>query len=112
MESVVYNLGLMALVSMIVGLLPLGMGIAYAFSPSEQRLMLLRPLSLAAVFAGLNGMAAGFINEFRYLAGTGEMSFTPQVAMATGESLFPLFFNFGCLTIAWLCVTLGLWRRP
>lgn len=112
MESMVFNLGVMALVSLIVGVMPLGMGIVYAISPSEQRLMLLRPLSLAAVFAGLNGTAAGFINELRYLAGTGELSFSPQVAIATGESLFPLFFNFGCLTIAWLCVTLGLWRRP
>ena len=34
------------------------------------------------------------------------------VAMGLAESLFPLFFAFGCLTVAWLCVTLGLWRRP
>jgi hypothetical protein len=28
------------------------------------------------------------------------------------EALVPIFFGFGCLTIAWLCVAVGLWRRP
>jgi hypothetical protein len=27
------------------------------------------------------------------------------------DSLVPLFVGFGCLTLPWLCVTIGLWRR-
>jgi hypothetical protein len=27
------------------------------------------------------------------------------------ESLVPVFFGFGCLTVAWLCVAFGLWRK-
>jgi hypothetical protein len=34
-----------------------------------------------------------------------------EVAQGIAESLVTLFFGFGCLTVAWLCVTLGLWRR-
>lgn len=113
MESVIASMGLVALASILVGVLALGMGIAYAISPSEQRLMLLRPLSLAAVFAGLSGMVGGFVFELSFLAARPErISFSPQVAAATAESLFPLFSNVGCLTAAWLCVALGMWRRP
>ena len=48
--EVLYTAGLMALASMFVGVLPLTMGIVYAIWPTEHRLMLMRPLSLATVF--------------------------------------------------------------
>ena len=102
----------MALASMFVGVLPLTMGVAYALWPNEQRLMLMRPLSLATVFAAVTGVTVGFINELRFISRSGTITFSPQVAMGTAESLAPLFVGFGCLTVAWLCVTVGLWRRP
>jgi hypothetical protein len=102
----------MALASMFVGVLPLIMGIAYAIWPNEQRLALMRPLSLAAVFASIAGMAMGFISELRFVGRSETVRFTQQVAVGTAESLVPLFWGFGCLTVGWLCVTLGLWRRP
>jgi hypothetical protein len=101
----------MALASMFVGLLPLAMGIAYTFWPNEQRLTLMRTLSLATVFASVAGVAMGFISELRFMSRTGTVTFTPQVAVGAAESLVPLFFGFGCLTVGWLCVSLGLWRR-
>jgi hypothetical protein len=101
----------MALATMFVGVLPLTMGIMYAIWPSEQRLALMRPLSLATIFAAVSGTALGFINELRFIVRSGTMSFTPQVTQGTAESLMTLFFNFGCLTVAWLLVTAGLWRR-
>jgi hypothetical protein len=110
--EVLGNAGVMALASMFVGLMPLAMGIVYAIWPNEQRLMLMRPLSLAAVFAALGGVALGLINELRFVSRNGTVAFTGQVATGLAESLVPLFFGFGCLTAAWLCVTLGLWRRP
>lgn len=106
------NAGLMALASMVVGVLPLTMGIAYAIWPNEQRLMLTRTLSLATVFAAVAGVAMGFINELRFISRTQMAITSPQVLMGVAEGLVPLFFGFGCLTVAWLCVTLGLWRRP
>ena len=106
------NAGIMALASMFVGVLPLTMGIVYAIWPNEQRLTLIRTLSLATVFAAVAGVALGFVYELRFMSRTGTVAFTPQVAMGIAEGLVPLFFAFGCLTVAWLCVTLGLWRRP
>ena len=109
--EVLANAGIMALASMFVGVLPLTMGIAYAIWPNEQRLTLMRTLSLATVFAAVAGVALGFINELRFVGRSETVTFSQQVAIGTAESLVPLFFSFGCLTVAWLCVTLGLWRR-
>ena len=106
------NAGIMALASMFVGVLPLTTGIVYAIWPSEHRLALMRPLSLATIFAAVAGTALGFINELRFITRTGTLTFSQQVAQGIAESLVTLFFGFGCLTVAWLCVTLGLWRRP
>jgi hypothetical protein len=106
------NAGILALASMFVGVLPLAMGVAYAIWPNEQRLALMRPLSLATVFASVTGVAAGFINELVFISHNETVSFARQVSVGTAESLVPLFTGFGCLTVAWLCVTVGLWRRP
>ena len=109
--EVLANAGIMALASMFVGVLPLTMGIAYAIWPNEQRLTLMRTLSLATVFAAVAGVALGFVNELRFISRSQTATFSPQVAIGLAEGLVPLFFSFGCLTVAWLCVTLGLWRR-
>src|SRR4029453_7834772 len=101
----------MALASMFVGVLPLTMGIFYAIWPNEQRLVLMRTLSLATVFAAVAGTALGFISELRFI-GRSQWVASVQIAIGMAESLIPLFFGFGCLTVAWLCVTLGLLRRP
>ena len=110
--EVLANAGIMALASMFVGVLPLTMGIVYAIWPNEQRLTLMRTLSLATVFAAVAGVALGFINELRFISRSETVAFSRQVAIGLAESLVPLFFGFGCLTVAWLCVTLGLLRRP
>lgn len=110
--QVVANAGVMALASMFVAVLPLVMGVAYAIWPAERRLMLMRPLSLAGVFSAVTGTAAGLINELMFVSRLESIAFTRVVAIGTAESLVPLFFGFGCLTAAWLCVTIGMWRRP
>ena len=106
------NAGIMALACMFVGVLPLTMGIMYAIWPSEHRLTLMRPLSLATLFAAVAGMALGFINELRLISRSETVILSQVVAQGLAESLVTLFFGCGCLTVAWLCVTLGLWRRP
>jgi hypothetical protein len=109
--EVVANAGIMALASMFVGVLPMAMAIMYAIWPTEQRLALVRSLSLATVFAAIGGAALGVINELRFLGRLPEPAFTRFVAVGFAESFVTLFFGFGCLTVAWLCVTLGMWRR-
>ena len=110
--EVLSHAGIAALVSMFMGVVPLGMGIVYAIWPSEQRLALMRPLSLATIFAAISGFALGVLNAFRGMGLSETPQFSPIVAVGLAESFVPIFFGFGCLTAAWLCVALGLWRRP
>ena len=110
--EVLANAGIMALASMFMGVVPLGMGIAYAIWPSEQRLALMRPLSLATIFAALSGSTLGLLNVLRGMGMSQAPAFSHIVAIGLAESLVPIFVGFGCLTVAWLCVALGLWRRP
>lgn len=112
--EVLANASILALASMFVGVLPLAMGIVYAIWPSEQRLALMRPLSLATVFAAIAGAAVGVINSLRFVSQSDpdRLVFSPVFAVGLAESLVTLFTGFGCLTVAWLCVTIGLSRRP
>ena len=105
------NASIFALLSLFIGVVPLTMGIIYAIWPSEQRLALMRPLSLATIFGALSGFALGLLNVFRAM-GLNPSGFSHVSAIGFAESLVTVFVGFGCLTGAWLCVTIGLWRRP
>lgn len=109
--EVIRNAGIMALAGMFVGVLPMAVAIMYVIWPTEQRLALLRPLSLATIYAAVAGTALGFINELRFVTRMTEPTFNKIVAQGFAESLITLFFGFGCLTVTWLCVTIGMWRR-
>ena len=99
-----------ALLSLLVTLFPLGAGAAYAIKPTEARLAMMRPISLAALFAGLGGMVLGFINVLRGIW-MNDIDFNWRiVAVGTAEAMVPLFVAFGTLTAAWLCVAIGLRR--
>src|SRR5688572_6943261 len=101
----------MALISMFIPLLPLAMGIAYAIWPNEQRLMLIRVLTLAGMFSAVTGTALGFINELVYMSRREISTLTTAVAAGTAESLVSVGFGFGCLTATWLFVAIGMWRK-
>lgn len=108
--NVLAQASIMALLSMAVTLAPMVMGITYAIWPTEGRLALMRPLSLAGIFSGLTGFSVGVINVLAGLAST----LTPDhrlVYLGLSESIVTLFVSFGCLTVGWLCVALGMRRQ-
>ena len=112
MIGVLSQASIVALASILMGVVPLAMGIVYVIWPSEQRLALMRPLSLATIFAALSGSTLGLVNVLRAM-GMSQAPMVPRLAwIGFAEALVPIFFGFGCLTIAWLCVAVGLWRRP
>lgn len=106
------HMSIAALISTFMGLVPLGFGLLYAARPSEQRLALMRPLSLATIFAAISGSTLGVLNAFRSIGVSGRTEIPPVALIGLAEALVPIFFGFGCLTVAWLCVAAGLWRRP
>ena len=112
MIGVLSQASIVALASIFMGVVPLAMGIVYVIWPSEQRLALMRPLSLATIFAAVSGSTLGLVNVFR-ARGMSQSPAFPRIAwIGFAEALVPTFFGFGCLTVAWLCVAVGLWRRP
>ena len=105
--------GVVAIFGMLVSLLPLAVAVAYMFRPSERLLSLMRPLSLATIFAALNTFLSGLAGVLRML---------PRAAGPTGydvawlthgltESITPMFVAFGFLAAAWLCVAAGMGRH-
>jgi hypothetical protein len=104
--------GILALLSLMVAVVPMVMGIVYAVRPTEARLALMRPLSLAGLFAGLCGLSTGVMNMLRGVAMRGATN-VPYEATAAGlaEALVTLVVAFGCLTVGWLCVALGMHRQ-
>ena len=112
MITVLSQASIVALASMFMGVVPLALGIVYLIWPSEQRLALMRPLSLATIFAAISGSTLGLLNILRGMGMSQNPEFSRLAAVGAAEALVPIFFGFGCLTVAWLCVAVGLWRRP
>src|SRR5262245_25696680 len=104
--------GIVAKLSLLLALLPLGAGIAYAIRPTESKLALMRPLCLAGLFGALTGTLAGLLNALRFTGMNGGASIGTGVPLiALSEALVPLFVASGSLTVAWLCVALGMRRQ-
>ena len=103
-------MGIAALVSILVSSITMLAAAVYMFRPTERRLALMRPLSLAGIFAGLNGSSLGAINTLR-----GLWMEPPRdgrfLAIASAESIVPLYVAFSCLMVAWLCVAVGMRRQ-
>jgi hypothetical protein len=105
------NASIVARLSMLVSVFPLGAGLAYLMRPSEQRLALMRPVSLAGLFAALCGTVTGAINVLRVFWTTEGPVNWRIVAVGSAEALVLLLLAFGCLTVAWLCVAVGVARH-
>jgi len=101
---------IMARISLFVTLFPLAAGVAYLLRPTEQRLALMRPISLVGIFSGLTGAMLGFMNVLKSFAIHDPPPPLRIMAVGAAESLVTLFVAFGCLTVAWLCVALGMRR--
>ena len=110
--SMLHNASLFARLTLILGVVPLVMAVVYASRPTERNLALMRPLSLASLFAAIAGTLLGFINVLNLFWTRGATSETYRVmAIGAAESLVTVLVGFGCLTVAWLVVAIGMGRR-
>jgi hypothetical protein len=105
------EISLFAKLTMAVPIAAFGVAVAYAFRPAERKLVLMRPVSLAAIFATINGLLGGWIAVLGGIAATPE-GILPTASMYLGlaESLTVGFVNFGLLAAAWLLVAVGMLR--
>jgi hypothetical protein len=106
------ELSLFAKLTMTVPVAALGLAVAYVLRPTEQKLVLLRPISLAAIFATLSGLLGGWIAVLGGIAATPEGHLgVANVYRGIAESLTTGFVCFGLLAASWLLVTVGVLRR-
>ena len=105
------QLGWFAKLSLLVGLGPLAVAVVYALRPTERALAFARPVSLAAIFAGISGLTGGVAMGLKRLATVPDAIDRAAFYMGLAESLVPAFVNFGCLAVAWLLIAAGMLRR-
>jgi hypothetical protein len=103
---------LLGLLGIAVSLATVAFALVYAIRPRERLLIAMRPLTLAAVFGGLSSFTFGLTTILRGVSALGGFSAEAWSRIAAGlaVSVAGLFVAFGCLTIAWLLVALGLRR--
>ena len=90
---------------------PLVMAGFYLFRPSERLLALMRPLTLAAVFAAVANTVLGLVNMLVYVSRQAEPLPINRLAAGLAESLVVAFLSFGCLSAAWVAVAVGMRRQ-
>ena len=102
------ELSLFAKLTMTVAIVAFGLAVAYVIRPTEQKLVLMRPVSLAAIFATLSGLLGGWIAILGGVAATPE-GHLPVASLYRGfaESLIVGFVSFGLLAAAWMLVAVG-----
>jgi hypothetical protein len=106
------QLGLFAKLTMAVAVVAFGLAVAYVFRPTEQKLVLMRPVSLSAIFATVSGLLGGWIAVLGGIAATPD-GHLPVASLYRGiaESLTVGFVSFGLLAAAWMLVAVGALRR-
>jgi hypothetical protein len=106
------QLSLFAKLTIPVAIVAFGLAGAYAFQPTEQKLVLMRPVSLAALFTTISGLLGGWIAVLASTAATPD-GHLPAATLYRGiaESLTVGFVSFGLLGAGWILVAVGVLRR-
>ena len=101
-----------ASLTMVIALAALGLAVSHVFRPTAQKLALMRPVSLAAIFATFSGLLGGWIAILQQTAATPD-GHLPTVVFYQGiaASLITGFVCFGFLAAAWALVAVGMLRR-
>jgi hypothetical protein len=111
--EILQHAGVFAKLTLVIVLLPLVMASIFVVRPTERHLALMRPFSLAGLFAALSGGVLGFLHVLRGIGITQDFSHESysRIAVGAAESLVPMFFGFSCLSVAWLLVGVGMSRN-
>lgn len=103
---------LMGFVILVAGVGGLGTAIAYTVNPTERKLALMRPLSLAGIFAAVCSFSVGTATALAGVADGPAVNADGVGRMLAGlaEACVPLFVAFAFLSVAWLLVAVGMRR--
>ncbi len=106
------HISVFAKLTMAVAIVAFGLAVSYVLQPTEQKLVLMRPVSLATIFATVSGLLGGWIAVLANTAATpdGHLA-VPTLYRGIAESLTVGFVSFGLLAAAWMLVAIGGLRR-
>ena len=104
---------LASLFALFVSAMPMVPGFAYALRSNERWLGLMRPLTLAGIFAAVSNVFLGLANVLSvFTAGDPvDSARLGLTAVGLAEASVLAFVSFACLTVAWLGVAVGM-RKP
>jgi len=106
------ELSLFAKLTMAVAIAAFGLAGSHVFRPTAHKLALMRPVSLASIFATISGLLGGWIVLLAGVAATPDGHLpVSTVYRGIAESLTTAFVSFGLLAAAWLLVAAGMLRR-
>lgn len=106
------QISVFAKLTMIVAIVTFGLAVSHVLRPTEHKLALVRPVSLASIFATISGLLGGWIAVLGGIAATPD-GHLPASSLYQGiaESLVVGFVSFGFLAAAWLLVAVAVLRR-
>jgi hypothetical protein len=87
------------------------LAIAFAIRPNERWLSLMRPLTLAAIFATIANTFLGLANTFQGLARLKPTDAPGVQFIELAEVSVVPFVSFVCLATAWLLIAIGMKRQ-
>jgi hypothetical protein len=101
-----------AKLTMVVAVATFGLAATFVLRPTARTLALMRPVSLAAIFATVSGLLGGWIALLSGIAAPPDGRL-PTVVFYQGlaESLATGFVCFGFLAAGWFLVAIGMLRR-
>jgi hypothetical protein len=107
------NLGLAGLFGLLITAAPMLLGLAFAARPNERWLALMRPVSLAGIFAATANAFLGVTNELMWASrNTVASPMDPRLLAGLAEGAVLGFLSFSFLTVGWLAVAAGMRRLP
>lgn len=110
--EVFLQISVFAKLTMTVAIAAFGLAVSHVLRPTEQKLALMRPVSLASIFATISGLLGGWIAVLGGIAATPDGHLpTASIYHGIAESLIVGFVSFGCLAAAWLLVAVAVLRR-
>jgi hypothetical protein len=105
--------GPLELFGLLICTVPMVFGVWFAVRPSERVLSLMRPLTLMGIFSGVADFVLALANAGRVpivMEGLDGIHLAGIVLPTLSEGFAPTVLCFGCLTVAWACVAIGMRR--
>ena len=112
MVDLIGHVSLFAMLTIVVAIAAFSLAVAYAVRPTEQKLMLMRPVSLATIFTTISGLFGGWIALLASIPAPADGAL-PAAVLYSGlaESLVVGLVSFGLLGAGWMLVAVGALRR-